>query len=350
MLRTLTLKNIRGFVEATIDLTPLTVFVGTNGSGKSTVLECLDSLCRHQRALVRQVMPQPLPTFEGRLASANLITRGASKASVTGASNDAASELEYEPQRATLVTRHPDPLPRPMLLRLAPESLAATSYLKEPDPTLESDGGGLASVLDYLIGLRDSSIERIEEDLRVIVPQARRLRVIPERIEIEEVIHTDNRDWEGSTRLVKKWQMGSRFELEYGKMGYLPATALSEGTLIVIGLLTAIHRESGPTLALLDDLDRGLHPTAQANLIKSLRALVDRRGDLQIVCTTHSSYALDAFSADEVHVTWVDASGIASHRKLSEHPEWPQWKSVMDAGEFWSTVGERWVGETVDPT
>lgn len=349
MLRTLSLKNIRGFVEATIDLSPVTVFVGTNGSGKTTVLECLDMLCRASRTPHFSSNPARRRTlFTGHRTIEQLVTRREGSARVAIEADAGTYRLSIAPPD-TQWTQPEQPLPRSMIFQLVPARLSLPWYLTHAEPHLEGDGGGLAAILDYLIGLRDGSIERIEEDLRAIVPQARRIRVIPHKIEIDETVEDDDPRVE-ARRTVTRSHMGSRFELEFGKMGFIPADALSEGTLIVIGILTAIHREAGPTLVLLDDLDRGLHPTAQASLIQALRALVERRGDLQLVCTTHSSYALDAFAADEVHVTWMDGDGVAYHRKLSEHPEWPEWKSVMDAGEFWSTVGERWVGELKDAT
>ncbi|MCB9703513.1 MAG: ATP-binding protein [Myxococcales bacterium] len=344
MLRTLTLKNIRGFVEAKIDLTPLTVFVGTNGSGKTTVLECVDLLCRASAAAGLSWKQ----SLKDRLAPERLITFGASQSVLRLATAASTSEMAVSQASASLTPK--GNLPRSLILRLAPDRLAAPSYLKDTEPSLATDGDGLASLLDYLIGLRDGSIESIEDELRKVVPQARRLRVVREKIEDEEWVNIDEDPRDVEFRKIKRTHVGSRIELEFGKMGFIPASALSEGTLIALGVLTAVHHGGAPTVVLFDDIDRGLHPTAQIELIKTLRALVGQRDDLQIICTTHSSYALDAFDASEVHVTWMNSDGLAFHRRLDEHPEWPKWKPVMDAGEFWSTVGERWVGDPEEPT
>ncbi|HFE43978.1 MAG TPA: ATP-binding protein, partial [Nannocystis exedens] len=239
---------------------------------------------------------------------------------------------------------------RSTILRFVPEKLSAPSVLTDEEPQLADDGHGLASLLDYLIGLRDGSIERIEEDLRKIIPQARRLRVLPKKIVFETVEDLGDSPYEENLRRRKDRRMGSRFELEFGAMGFIPASALSEGTLIVLGILAIIHRAADtPTVALLDDFDRGLHPRAQNELIRTLRALVEQRMNLQLLCTTHSTYALDAFSATEAHVIWMDGDGVSYHRRLSEHPEWPRWESLMDPGEFWSSVGEAWVGDAQEP-
>ncbi len=40
----------------------------------------------------------------------------------------------------------------------------------------------------------------------------------------------------------------------------VPATNLSEGTLLVLGLLAVLHSPSRPKVILLDDIEKGLHP------------------------------------------------------------------------------------------
>lgn len=66
---------------------------------------------------------------------------------------------------------------------------------------------------------------------------------------------------------------------------------------------------------------------------------------LQIVATTHSPYLLDYVEADEVLLTSLGDDGYAAVKPLTEHPDYERWKDVMAPGEFWSTVGERWITE-----
>jgi predicted ATPase len=98
---------------------------------------------------------------------------------------------------------------------------------------------------------------------------------------------------------------------------------------------------------LIDDLERGLHPRAMGNLVKQFRLLQQQNPDLQIVATTHSPYLLDYVEADEVLLTSVSEDGYAAIKPLTDHPDYERWKDVMAPGEFWSTVGERWV--TAEP-
>jgi predicted ATPase len=125
------------------------------------------------------------------------------------------------------------------------------------------------------------------------------------------------------------------------------ANQMSEGTLLVLGLLTALHTSGRPNLVLLDDLDRGLHPKAQKELITLLRGLLETNPDLQIVATTHSPYMLDCMMVDEVRMTFLKQDGATMCAPLTSHPKFPKWKDEMMPGEMWSLFGEKWVTEEV---
>jgi predicted ATPase len=94
---------------------------------------------------------------------------------------------------------------------------------------------------------------------------------------------------------------------------------------------------------MIDDFERGLHPVAQADLVKQLRGIQANRPELQIVATSHSPHLLDSFAAEEVLLTSLGDDGYAVVKPLTDHPEYERWKDFMDTGEFWSTVGEGWV-------
>jgi predicted ATP-binding protein involved in virulence len=100
-----------------------------------------------------------------------------------------------------------------------------------------------------------------------------------------------------------------------------------------------------PRLVLLDDIELSLHPTAQVRLIAALRAIQKRDPGLQIVATSHSPFILNYLAPEEVRMTFLAENGFARCEKLTAHPEFEKWKDLMAPGEFWSTVGEEWVGK-----
>jgi predicted ATPase len=126
----------------------------------------------------------------------------------------------------------------------------------------------------------------------------------------------------------------------------LTADQVSEGTLLVLGLLTALHTAEARTVILLDDLDRGLHPKAQKEVICFLRKLLETKSDLQLLATTHSPYMLDSMEASEVRMTFLREDGTTVCGALAEHPEFERWKDEMTPGEMWSLFGEKWIAES----
>lgn len=114
--------------------------------------------------------------------------------------------------------------------------------------------------------------------------------------------------------------------------------------MLVLGLMTIVHGLTNSRLLLMDDVDRALHPKAQRKLIKQLVELTKAADGLQLVCTTHSPYLLDAVDAEDVLVARASPeTGLARCRHLVEHEAWDKWRTSMTPGEFWSYVGEDWL-------
>src|SRR6185295_8080736 len=137
--------------------------------------------------------------------------------------------------------------------------------------------------------------------------------------------------------------IGYEFLMDMEGARQVPASALSEGTLLTLGLLTALTLQPGSPLVLIDDLERSLHPKALSDLITQIRAVQEQRPGLQIVATSHSPYLIDCVEADEVLLTSLDESGYSVVRRLTDHPEYERWRGLMAPGEFWSSVGEEWI-------
>lgn len=157
--------------------------------------------------------------------------------------------------------------------------------------------------------------QKLQDDLKRIVPAIRRLRHTP--------------------------QNALLFDTVNGKG--LSATQVSEGTLLTLGLLTAIHGVNKPGVLLLDDVDRGLHPKAQRELIGLLRGVLETNGDIQIVASTHSPYLLGEMGPQEVQVTYLRDDGSTASEPLTHHPKFSKWKDEMSSEEMWSLFGEKWV-------
>jgi predicted ATPase len=123
----------------------------------------------------------------------------------------------------------------------------------------------------------------------------------------------------------------------------ISAQDVSEGTLLTLSLLTLLHGEPAPRVLLLDDVERGLHPRAQRDLIEQLRKVLELRPELQIILSSHSPYVIDQLKPEEVWLLAPDTEGCAVSRRLADHPNAVRALEVLTTGEFWSAEGEDWV-------
>jgi predicted ATPase len=107
-------------------------------------------------------------------------------------------------------------------------------------------------------------------------------------------------------------------------------------------MLTLVHG-ADTDLIMLDDVELGLHPKAQRDLIRQLCRIQETHPKLQILVSTHSPYVVDEFQANDVWVFAPDKEGCAVTKRLSDHPDAKRALEVLTTGEFWSAQGEPWV-------
>ena len=333
MITQVTIKNFKCLRDVTVNLEQFTVFVGANGSGKTSFLQALDLLCRTFRAQPGQLDGEfrsnrsygsteevELSCLSGefhfryRTSSQPPQPRQTQKWAGEGAAfakdGNPLDWKQWQPPQGML--------PNPVWLRLDPNALRNAGAANHSDPRMmQPNGQGLHSATAAM-NLEDPDLWlKLQDDLRRIVPAVRRLRHTPQN---ELLFDTIN-----------------------GKG--LKAQQISEGTLLTLGLLTAIHGVNKPGVLLLDDLDRALHPKAQRELIDLLRGVQTTNPEIQIVASTHSPYMLDSMKPNEVLVTSLRDDGSTACEPLTHHPKFEKWKDEFHPGEMWSFFGEKWVAE-----
>ena len=359
MLKSVHFEGIKSLLNVTIDLERFTVLVGPNGCGKSTVLDQIAGLVQTTRpnsgsahvlgaagtALERLGVPNlgtigrgtPLHMLATDTAGGQLdirinlgnpgtwYDRASFEARTTGLT--AALEIKGakggRPAFEALVNSLGWGVQR---LALSPEAL------REPSPVdaveLEASGYGLATVLKDLAGDDTPAYLELQADLRRVVPAFRQLKF--------------GKVQAGGSN------PGQRFTLELVmQQGQMPVGQVSDGTLLALALLTATHDRALPTLILMDDIDHGLHLSAQYQIIEAIRRVMAVRQDLQVVCTTHSPTLLDAFKPEEVRVMNLDADGHTVVRPLTSMPDFAKHRRGLQTGELWASMGESWVTEGV---
>ncbi len=356
-------QNFKALRDVQIDFTaPLTVFVGPNACGKTSVLQGVSLLT--QLAVEGNESPLHIPS--------DLVSRqGMGDLSMHARFAVGRRSLEYSaavvmpssvsPGKLLFCVVPPhmsDAAPagampsttrsvelvrfgiRPTgLLRLDPVVLAKPSHTGDKAPRLGDDGAGLASVLAETATADPARFAQIQDALRAVIPAVKQVRLLRTSVEYSVQTH----DPAGDPTIERRKGQGHKIHFDFQGADKVPADQASEGTLLVLGWLTALLGEGGRSLLLIDDLDRGLHPKAQAELIAILRRLLAQNPDLQIVATSHSPYLLDKLTPDEIRLMTLDDEGAALCGALSEHPDYPRWKDLMLPGEAWSTLGEGWL-------
>lgn len=378
-------ENFKSLKNVTLELGRLTVLVGPNGGGKSSVL--------HGIELLSQTGIEVPEEASQRLRRFHWIYRGPTEPRRLANSADSpqlelsmlasdGDELQLRIQLPPQPQAKPENEPRRFIvtvtgpsgsievtvpgkvgrdealdvlydarvqrfgsvahLHLDANQMTQTSSTDEEEPRVGSDGSGLASALAWMAGAEPDTLALIAADLAKAVPGVRRILTYRERI-TERVMDRINVDGQPLWRPVERARMGDRFAIEFNVGGAVPADLLSEGTVLALGLLTKLREKGRPKLVLLDDIDRGLHIEAQARLVDVLRDLLELDPELQIVCTTHSPYLLDRFEASEVRVLGLDERRHTHAHVLKDHPEFDRYRYGVQTGELWAALGEAWV-------
>lgn len=366
MFTALEMSSFRAFKHARLELKPLNLIVGPNASGKTSVLMALaylgnwlgaergklrlrwdDLQCRGDGSVAAPVtaLTAEWPGHpESRRATLRFSTRTSGGPSLHEESNHErlppdgliASPFESDSwARESTYSRH-NPnggngwmyCTAPLFVRLSPSALAMPGSSDAVTDVAEFDGTGLPSLLVDLATNQPKLWELLRDTLRRIVPNIKNVFLARKPLDKPSLnVPSPGREIIVDTENAKG----------------LPASSVSEGTLIALGLLAITYTRRNPTVLLIDELERGLHPRALKDVVEHLRRIVAEMPDMQIVATTHSPYLVDCFKPEEIHVTGLLPDGSATIAPLTSAPDFDRWKDQMLPGELWSSIGEEWV-------
>jgi Fe-S cluster assembly ATPase SufC len=352
-------------VEITFD-SRLTVIVGPNGSGKTSVLRGLDDLlvlgsgvpfsdAVNIRPWMMYLKYHPedrifleltgYAALDGSEAGLRMELKSREHRGASGLHDEdvairyraGSTDGKWQPVSSS----SPPVLGGATFAQLDPGLLAQATYPTGGFPYIAPSGEGLASALAG-IALNDPlSFQQITKHLQSIVNQVRGIRF--NRFESDREERESTQPDPQLIRLMKRKHITEALLFDFAAARGVHATEVSDGTLLILGMLSLIYAFPNSAVLLLDDLDHGLHPKAQMDLVGLLRKLLDEFPNLQIIATSHSPYILDRLEWNEVRVTALNDDGSAVCEPLTAHPLYERWKSSMSPGEFWSHGGEDWV-------
>ena len=370
MLEKVKLHNFKSHkdTELSLDSSRLHALVGQNSSGKTSVLQALhylsqlanssvDNIFQHERA------PQFLTTIgqDNMSVSASGFWKNPDRndweASYdwrqtvnhswsAGVSWKADTQPESMQGEASSFMYAPELIQQSLRnavhLKLVASNLAKAAYSDAITPRVEFDGSGLAPTLDYLRNEAPDKFQSLQEMLKRIVPGVREVGVRRAKVMVnrQRLIEVGGKSisYEESQEIA-----GQEVVLDMNTGKRIPAHAISEGTMLTLGLLTVLMNTNQPNLVLLDDVEQGLHPKAQRELIDVFKEIIQANPNLQIIFSTHSPYIVDELTHSQVHVLNNTNSGLTLAKRLDEHPDVEWAKQTLTTGEFWDAEGEDWV-------
>ena len=122
----------------------------------------------------------------------------------------------------------------------------------------------------------------------------------------------------------------------------IPATRLSDGTLRYLCLLTLLLHPEPPPLICIEEPELGLHPDILPTIAE---LLIDASRRTQIVVTTHSDVIVSALSDTPESVLVCERNQDGSYLRRLDRESLQEWLEDYTLGELWSMGelgGTRW--------
>jgi predicted ATPase len=359
MIIAVSIRNFKNLRDQVIQLEPLTVFVGANGSGKTSVLDALN-------LAVHAVSGDPKEVFRDDRHCDWLHTRGEKGGlSISCTTRNGRFSFEASPPinfppptdllgkgewhfhtspQGVVLEQAVLPARSMVLLRLNAAQLGQPSYSERDPPLLEENGQNLASVLAYMALNDPDTFGELVQHMRELIPDLRRIRFRKAPIQRVEKEYLRIGD-QSLPRQENRTYSGEAILLDFNHADNIAAHTASEGTLILLGLLTVLLGPTRPKILLMDDIEHGLHPLAQKRLVQVIGQIRVKFPDLQLLATAHSPYLLNYLEPEQVRIMAVGPDGYARCGRLTDHPKFATWKEEMAPGEMWSLFGEKWLAD-----
>ncbi len=359
------IRNFKAIVDSkTVKLGPLTAFIGNNGSGKSSLIEALETYqgivrdgldmamqrwlgiehARHKGQEAKERLGEPVNPISFELALGPS-PRKVSRLSLAVNNDPAANQMfiadelvtfpdktimgrdlkgatqTYGKGRSFLSTTTIDVAGMAshilawQFLTLSPERMGL------PVPQ-QRTGGGVrlardgSNIADFLLDLRrqdQNAFDGIVETMAYVLPYAKDIQPSLTSSEIER----------------KAW-------LQLTEAGFkVPGWMLSTGTLRLLALLALLRHPKPPPLIVIEEIENGLDPRSIHLLVEEIRnAVLD--GVTQVILTTHSPYLLDLLTMDHLVLVERDAKGQPRFLRPADNANLQRWAVDFAPGKLYT--------------
>ena len=333
-----------------LKLTLLTALIGHNGSGKSSLVEAMEtvqaiSLQGLDRAMLpwhgyeyihnpaergeRQSLSAVPMSFslQGRISSIfkakieisadenydKISVQGyhsaTSSAKLQGSSNYITDDGIIDPNLKDFVSSW-------QFLRLEPNSMTEPRLQRRSVKTIHLESNG-ANIAEYLLSIREqdsSAFNGIVDTLKSVLPYAQDLQTTI------------------TSELDRKVYLTLSEENINRK---LPSWLLSSGTLRILALLAVLRHPDPPSLLVIEEIENGLDPRTIQLLVDEMREFV-QSGRGQIIITTHSPYFLDLLTLSQIVVVERDENGSPQFTRPDSQETLEKWGRKFAPGKLYT--------------
>ncbi|MSU46984.1 MAG: ATPase [Lacunisphaera sp.] len=324
MIAAVQFRNFKALRSAAVQLGPFNLFIGPNGSGKTSLIQALLRLRTlsglpvvHAHELKGQKPEGPQIEFHFSPPFQDVrVTLGCSSdelvcnllvvdhpAGIAGEGQWAELRTKLQGIRAFLFDHY---------------AMAMPGKLTE-GAELASNAGNLAAVLALRREQAPEAMARLVVEFCRITPEFGGLDFCEAG--------------EGRVELIARLAEGNEV---------IAADSLAQGTLYLLAILTLAHAPSPPSIVCLEEADRGVHPRMLREVRDALYRLSypqdvgESRPAVQVFTTTHSPYLLDQFKDHPEEVVLASKHGnTATFMRLAERADLSELMKEAHLGDLW---------------
>ncbi len=118
----------------------------------------------------------------------------------------------------------------------------------------------------------------------------------------------------------------------------VPGWLLSTGTLRVVAILALLRHPFPPPLIIIEELENGLDPRTINLLVEEIRQAIES-GKTQVIITTHSPYLLDLLHLSQIVIVERNEQGEPIFSRPADRPALEQWSKQFTPGQLY-TMGQ----------
>lgn len=309
MIESVEFKNYKVLQNTKLPLSPFTLIIGPNGSGKTTALKSIQQAAKQASInYLTTVSFGREKHIEGIKVKINWTEENS--ASITWQKSESnptvyiptkgKTDFEQNNKRKQ-VESELFKISSTKIYSFDANSIARSVNLS-PKISLQENGSDLAGVLDQLRDKEPEKFELLNQEVNRLLPEYDRILFDTPGVGVRSFLLR-------TTRGKHKVQ----------------AQDLSTGTLFALAILTLAYIPDHSPLICIEEPDHGIHPRLLRDLQDALYRLSypesvgENREPIQIICTTHSPYFLDLFRDHPEEVVIASKKdGIVTFERLSE--------------------------------